>query len=51
MTRPSRTPTIADLYLAFRQAKTAQYLEKRDVGLLDVAECDQGIASTLGSNL
>lgn len=37
--RPSPLPTIADLYLAFRQAKTALYFERRGVGLLELAAC------------
>lgn len=41
MLRPSSTPTIADLYLAFRQAKAALYFEKRGIGLLQLAEYEQ----------
>jgi len=47
--RPSKNPTIADLYLAFRQAKTALYFEKRGVGLLKIAEYEQKLPSNLKS--
>src|SRR6218665_745672 len=47
MTRPSNNPTIADLYLAFRQAKTALYFEKRGVGLLKIAEYEQELPINL----
>jgi len=47
MTRPSKNPTIADLYLAFRQAKTALYFEKRGVGLLKIAEYEQKLPINL----
>lgn len=47
MTRPSANPTIADLYLAFRQAKTALYFEKRGVGLLELAEYEQKLPENL----
>ena len=47
MTRPSTSPTIADLYLAFRQAKTALYFEKRGVGLLELAEYEQKLPDNL----
>lgn len=45
--RPSTNPTIADLYLAFRQAKTALYFEKRGVGLLELAEYEQKLPENL----
>jgi hypothetical protein len=45
--RPSPTPTIADLYLAFRQAKTALYFEKRGVGLLGLAAYEQELPENL----
>lgn len=47
MTRPSPNPTVADLYLAFRQAKTALYFEKRGVGLLELAEYEQDLPDNL----
>ena len=47
MTRPSKNPTIADLYLAFRQAKTALYFEKRGVGLQKIAEYEQKLPINL----
>lgn len=47
MTRPSPTPTIADLYLAFRQAKTALYFEKRGVGLFELATYEQELPRNL----
>ena len=47
MLRPSTTPTIADLYLAFRQAKTALYFEKRGVGLLELAAYEQNLPRNL----
>lgn len=45
--RPSSPPTIADLYLAFRQAKTALYFEKRGVGLLGLAEYERELPKNL----
>jgi hypothetical protein len=45
--RPSQTPTIADLYLAFRQAKTALYYERRGVGLLELAAYEQELPKNL----
>src|SRR5688572_19109892 len=45
--RPSPAPTIADLYLAFRQAKTALYFEKRGVGLLELAAYEQELPKNL----
>lgn len=47
MNRPSSTPTAADLYLAFRQAKTALYFEKRGVGLLELASFEQDLPKNL----
>lgn len=47
MLRPSPTPTIADLYLAFRQAKAALYFEKRGVGLLELATYEQELPKNL----
>src|SRR6218665_3101012 len=47
MTRPSNNPTIADLYLAFRQAKNALYFEKRGVGLLKIAVYEQEVPINL----
>jgi hypothetical protein len=47
VTRPSTNPTIADLYLAFRQAKTALYFEKRGVGLLELSEYEQNLPDNL----
>jgi hypothetical protein len=43
----STTPTIADLYLAFRQAKSALYFEKRGVGLIDLAAYEQNLPENL----
>ena len=40
-------PTIADLYLAFRQAKTALYYERRGVGLLSLAQYEEDLPSNL----
>ncbi len=45
--RPSSTPTIGDLYLAFRQAKTALFFEKRGVGLLGLAAYEQDLPRNL----
>jgi hypothetical protein len=45
--RSERTPTIADLYLAFRQAKTAHYFERRGVGLLELAEFESKLPENL----
>jgi Reverse transcriptase (RNA-dependent DNA polymerase) len=45
--RPSSAPTIADLYLAFRQAKTALYFEKRGVGLVELAAYEQHLPKNL----
>ncbi|QOJ32869.1 MAG: RNA-directed DNA polymerase [Gammaproteobacteria bacterium] len=43
----SRPPTIAELYLAFRQAKTALYFERRGVGLLELAAYEQDLPKNL----
>ena len=40
---------MADLYLAFRQAKTALYFEKRGVGLLELAAYEQGLPKNLNA--
>jgi hypothetical protein len=45
--RPALTPTIADLYLAFRQAKTALYFERRGVGLHELAEYENDLPNKL----
>jgi uncharacterized protein YkuJ len=45
--RPSSTPTITDLYLAFRQAKIALYFERRGVGLLELASFEQDLPNNL----
>jgi len=45
--RPSTTPTIGDLYLAFRQAKTALFFEKRGVGLLQLAAYERDLPRNL----
>jgi hypothetical protein len=45
--RPSPKPTFADLYLAFRQAKTALYFERRGVGLLELAKFERDLAKNL----
>lgn len=47
MLNPSPSPTIGDLYLAFRQAKTALYFEKRGVGLLELAAYEQELPKNL----
>jgi hypothetical protein len=41
------TPTIAELYLAFRQAKSALYFEKRGVGLIELATYEQNLPENL----
>lgn len=41
------SPTIADLYLAFRQAKTALFFEKRGVGLIELAAYEQRLPTNL----
>lgn len=45
--RSLTNPTIADLYLAFRQAKTALYFEKRGVGLLELAKYEERLPANL----
>lgn len=47
--RPSLPPTVADLYLAYRQAKTALYFEKRGVGLLNLAAYEQELPQNLNA--
>lgn len=42
-----KNPTISDLYLAFRQAKTALYFEKRGVGLNELAEYEKDLPKNL----
>jgi len=44
---PVPTPTIANLYLAYRQAKTALYFERRGVGLLELAAFEQDLPNNL----
>lgn len=43
----SSTPTIAELYLAYRQAKAALYFEKRGVGLIELAAYEQNLPENL----
>jgi hypothetical protein len=45
--RLSSAPSIATLYLAFRQAKTALYFERRGVGLLELAKYEQNLPENL----
>lgn len=40
-------PSIADLYLAFRQAKTALYFERRGVGLISLAQYEADLPRNL----
>lgn len=40
-------PTIADLYLAYRQAKTALYYERRGVGLIALARYEAELPANL----
>lgn len=47
MTRPSLNATIVDLYLVFCQAKTALYVGKRGVGLLELAEYEWKLSENL----
>lgn len=49
MLRPSSPPTIADLYLAFRQAKTTLFFERRGVGLLKLAEYEKNLPQNLAN--
>lgn len=44
---PPLSPTIADLYLAFRQAKSALFFEKRGVGLIGLAAYEQSLPENL----
>lgn len=39
--------TLSDLYLAFRQAKTALYFERRGVGLHELAQYEQDLGNQL----
>jgi len=43
----SLSPTIANLYLAFRQAKSALFFEKRGVGLIELAAYEQNLPENL----
>lgn len=45
----SSSPTIANLYLAFRQAKSALFFEKRGVGLIELAAYEQDLPENLRS--
>jgi len=47
VTMSGTNPTIANLYLAFRQAKTALYFERRGVGLLELAKYEQKLPENL----
>jgi hypothetical protein len=49
VTRPSPNPTIADLYLAFRQAKITLYFEQRGVGLHTLAKYEQKLRENLNA--
>jgi hypothetical protein len=49
MSMPSTNPTIAELYLAFRQAKTALYFERRGVGLLELAKYEAQLPANLNA--
>jgi hypothetical protein len=49
MSKPSTNPTIAELYLAFRQAKTALYFERRGVGLLELAKYEAQLPANLNA--
>jgi hypothetical protein len=40
---------VADLYLAWRQAKTALYYERRGVGLIDLARFEEDLPSALAA--
>lgn len=42
-------PTIPELYLAFRQAKTALYYERRGVGLFALAQFEANLAANLAA--
>lgn len=42
-----RAPSLADLYLAWRQAKTALYFERRGVGLIDLAQFEAELPARL----
>lgn len=43
----AEVPSIAELYLAFRQAKSALFFEKRGVGLIALAAYEQGLLQNL----
>jgi hypothetical protein len=45
--RSSLRFTIADLYLAYRQAKTALYFERRGVGLQEIAQFEKDLPNQL----
>ncbi len=42
-------PTLPDLYLAFRQAKTALYFERRGVGLFELAQFEANLPASLAA--
>ncbi len=44
---PTASLSIAELYLAFRQAKAALFFEKRGVGLNALAEYEQELPANL----
>ena len=41
------TPTLSELYLAYRQAKTTLYFERRGVGLLELAAFEEKLPENL----
>ncbi|MET4617984.1 hypothetical protein ABIA71_003587 [Stenotrophomonas sp. 2619] len=46
---PEHAPKISELYLAFRQAKSSLFFEKRGVGLREIAEYEQNLYENLKS--
>ncbi len=49
MIKGSKVPSISELYLAFRQAKSALFFEKRGVGLVELAAYEQSLPDNLKS--
>lgn len=47
MTAQPASTTVPDLYLAFRQAKTALYFERRGIGHLELAEYERKLPENL----
>jgi len=49
VSKGSKVPSISELYLAFRQAKSALFFEGRGVGLVELAAYEESLPDNLKS--